>query len=82
MLLNWLRNKNICPSFQKGFLLRKIIVITLKNKFIKYNWCSTKELKNLKTNIKPHEILLVVDSMTGQDAVNIAQTFNENVDRK
>ena len=37
------------------------------------------ELKNLKTNIKPHEILLVVDSMTGQDAVNIAQTFNENV---
>ena len=37
------------------------------------------ELKNLKTNIKPHEILLVVDLMTGQDAVNIAQTFNENV---
>ena len=37
------------------------------------------ELKNLKTNIKPHEILLVVDSMTGQDAVNIAQTFNETV---
>ena len=37
------------------------------------------ELKDLKTNIKPHEILLVVDSMTGQDAVNIAQTFNENV---
>ena len=37
------------------------------------------ELKDLKTNIKPHEILLVVDSMTGQDAVNIAQTFNETV---
>ena len=37
------------------------------------------ELKNLKTNIKPHEILLVVDSMTGQDAVNIAQTFSEKV---
>ena len=37
------------------------------------------ELKNLKANIKPHEILLVVDSMTGQDAVNIAQTFNETV---
>ena len=35
------------------------------------------ELKNLKTNIKPHEILLVVDSMTGQDAVNVAQSFNE-----
>lgn len=37
------------------------------------------ELKNVKTNIKPHEILLVVDSMTGQDAVNIAQSFNEAV---
>lgn len=38
-----------------------------------------KELKNIKTNIKPHEILLVVDSMTGQDAVNVATTFNEEV---
>ena len=37
------------------------------------------ELKDLKSEIKPHEILLVVDSMTGQDAVNVAQTFNENV---
>ena len=37
------------------------------------------ELKDLKLEIKPHEILLVVDSMTGQDAVNVAQTFNENV---
>ena len=37
------------------------------------------ELKNLKGNIKPHEILLVVDSMTGQDAVNVAQSFSDNV---
>ena len=37
------------------------------------------ELKNLKAVAKPHEILLVVDSMTGQDAVNVATTFNENV---
>ena len=37
------------------------------------------ELKNVKTNVKPHEILLVVDSMTGQDAVNVAQTFNEKL---
>ena len=35
------------------------------------------ELKNLKANIKPHEILLIVDSMTGQDAVNVAEKFNE-----
>ena len=34
------------------------------------------ELKNVKAHVKPHEILLVVDSMTGQDAVNVAQTFN------
>lgn len=35
------------------------------------------ELKNVKVNVKPHEILLVVDSMTGQDAVNVAKAFNE-----
>lgn len=37
------------------------------------------ELKDLKLNVKPHEILLVVDSMTGQDAVNIADTFNKEL---
>ncbi len=37
------------------------------------------ELQKLKTNIKPHEILLVVDSMTGQDAVNVAEQFSEKV---
>ena len=37
------------------------------------------ELKNVKQSVKPHEILLVVDSMTGQDAVNVAKTFNEEI---
>ena len=37
------------------------------------------ELKNIKSNVKPHEILLVVDSMTGQEAVNIAEKFNEDL---
>ncbi len=37
------------------------------------------ELKDVKKSVKPHEILLVVDSMTGQDAVNIAETFNNEV---
>ncbi len=37
------------------------------------------ELKNIKSNVKPHEILLVVDSMTGQDAVNVAEHFNNNL---
>lgn len=35
------------------------------------------ELKNIKAEVKPHEILLVVDSMTGQDAVNVATSFDE-----
>jgi signal recognition particle subunit SRP54 len=38
------------------------------------------ELKNVKDNINPNEILLVVDSMTGQDAVNVAQSFNSQLD--
>ena len=37
------------------------------------------ELKNVKSSVKPHEILLVVDSMTGQDAVNVAKSFNEQL---
>ena len=37
------------------------------------------ELKNVKQGVKPHEILLVVDSMTGQDAVNVADSFNQNL---
>ena len=37
------------------------------------------ELKNVKSNVKPHEILLVVDAMTGQDAVNVATSFNEEL---
>jgi signal recognition particle subunit SRP54 len=35
------------------------------------------ELKGLRQELAPHEILLVADSMTGQDAVNVAKSFNE-----
>ena len=35
------------------------------------------ELREIKEKIGPHEILLVVDSMTGQEAVNVAKTFDE-----
>lgn len=38
------------------------------------------ELKNIKEEVVPDEILLVVDSMTGQDAVNVSKTFNEALD--
>jgi len=34
------------------------------------------ELKSIKSEVHPHEILLVVDAMTGQDAVNVAESFN------
>ncbi|WP_462409246.1 signal recognition particle protein [Neobacillus sp. Marseille-QA0830] len=37
------------------------------------------ELKDIKELTKPDEIFLVVDSMTGQDAVNVAQSFNEQL---
>jgi len=39
-----------------------------------------KELVSIKDKVRPHEILLVVDAMTGQDAVNIATHFNGALD--
>lgn len=38
-----------------------------------------REVENIKSSVKPTEILFVVDSMTGQDAVNTAKTFNERL---
>ena len=38
------------------------------------------EVANIKSAVSPHEILFVVDSMTGQDAVNTAKAFNERLD--
>ena len=38
------------------------------------------ELKNVKKAVNPTEILLTVDSMTGQDAVTVAETFNNELD--
>lgn len=37
------------------------------------------ELENMKDTVKPHEILLVVDAMTGQAAVNVAETFDSRL---
>jgi signal recognition particle subunit SRP54 len=37
------------------------------------------ELKTIKSETSPHEIMLVVDAMTGQDAVNIAKSFDESI---
>ena len=38
------------------------------------------ELQEVKEISKPDEIMLVVDAMTGQDAVNVAQSFDEQLD--
>ncbi len=37
------------------------------------------ELTNIRSTVHPHEILLVIDAMTGQDAVNVAKSFNETL---
>ncbi len=39
-----------------------------------------KEIANIKNSVNPHEILFVVDAMTGQDAVNTAKEFNDRLD--
>ncbi|MBO8171058.1 MAG: signal recognition particle protein [Bacillaceae bacterium] len=38
------------------------------------------ELKDIRSTVGPHEILLVVDAMTGQDAVNVAESFNSQLE--
>jgi len=38
------------------------------------------EVADLKSNLKPHEVLFVCDAMTGQDAVNTAQAFHERLE--
>lgn len=38
-----------------------------------------RELSDIRAAVSPHEVLLVVDAMTGQDAVNVAQSFNEQL---
>jgi len=37
------------------------------------------ELRQIKAGVKPHEVLFVADAMTGQEAVNIAETFNKDL---
>ena len=39
-----------------------------------------KELQDIKAEVEPHEILLTVDAMIGQESVNVAETFNELLD--
>jgi len=61
---------------QKGFDL--VIVDTAGR--LAVDEAMMKEISAIKKAIEPHEILFVVDSMTGQDAVNTAKEFNDKLD--
>ena len=52
--------------------------VKIAKESIKY--AKDNELKDIKAEVQPNEILLVVDSMTGQDAVNVAKSFNDMLD--
>jgi signal recognition particle subunit SRP54 len=61
-----LKNKNVVIIDTAGRLAVDEVMMT--------------EVANIKNAVNPHEILFVVDSMTGQDAVNTAKAFNERLD--
>ncbi len=65
-------------EYAKKYSLDTVIIDTAGRLQIDENLMQ--ELKNIKQSVNPTEILLVVDSMTGQEAVNVAQSFNESLD--
>jgi signal recognition particle subunit SRP54 len=58
---------------------KKIIIVDTAGR-LAVDEVMMQEVQDIKTALKPSEILFVVDSMTGQDAVNTAKTFNERLD--
>lgn len=69
-------NEAIAEALSKGY--DTVIIDTAGRLHI--NEELMQELIDIKTAVKPTEILLTVDSMTGQDAVTVATTFNEKLD--
>jgi len=67
--------RSLAEALEKG--CRSIVIDTAGRLHIDEELMQ--ELKNIKDEIKPHEILFVADAMTGQDAVNVAKTFNEHI---
>ena len=67
--------RSLAEALEKG--CRSIVIDTAGRLHIDEELMQ--ELKNIKGEIKPHEILFVADAMTGQDAVNVAKTFNEHI---
>ena len=57
---------------------KKIIIVDTAGR-LAVDEVMMQEVEDLKSTLKPSEILFVVDSMTGQDAVNTAKTFNERL---
>ena len=64
-------------KFAKSYLYDTVILDTAGRLHIDNELMQ--ELVNIKETVKPTEILLTVDAMTGQDAVNVAQSFNEQL---
>ncbi|MBP2662998.1 MAG: ffh [Firmicutes bacterium] len=63
---------------QALMMARDIVIIDTAGR-LHINEDLMNELKSIKQTVKPHEILLVVDAMTGQDAVNVAESFNNDL---
>ncbi|GAB3197283.1 signal recognition particle subunit SRP54 [Pontibacter aydingkolensis] len=58
---------------------KKVVIIDTAGR-LAVDEAMMKEIAEIKAAVKPTETLFVVDSMTGQDAVNTAKTFNERID--
>ena len=76
-------NKNAVEIAQNGVahakkIGKKIVIIDTAGR-LAIDEVMMKEVEDIKTFTKPSEILFVVDSMTGQDAVNTAKTFNDRL---
>ena len=63
---------------QAHLLARDVVIIDTAGR-LHINEELMNELKGIKKTVKPHEILLVVDAMTGQDAVTVAESFNNDL---
>lgn len=66
-------------SIEKAFSLNCDTVIVDTAGRLHINEDLMGELRDIKTEINPHEVLLVVDAMTGQDAVTVAEGFNDEI---
>lgn len=67
--------KAVAEATQKGF---DVVIIDTAGR-LHINDELMEELERIKDAVKPHEILLVVDAMTGQDAVKVAETFHQRL---